>query len=170
MEESDWISLGAMIIAMVSLGLSCYTIFLDRPRVKTSCSIVNRRKENGSMEPELVCGIRNHGKRPIILLHFGWKSNRGEACETIRPKSIRWKQGDPQVPEDWEQDAPRPEVRLGENDSFEKQLPKDSFYGVDGPSRLCGTQQLFFEDATGRRYYITRSQKVIQEYRNSKKN
>ena len=164
MDAAEWISLGALLISAISLGLSCFAVFIDRSRVKSDCRIVNRKEADDSVKPEVVCRIRNHGRHPIILIYFGWESESSEAYESIIPKSISWNEGDPPIPNDWQESAQRPEVRVVGGDSFEKRLPQDSPNGVDGPAQLNGAVRFFFESATGRRYRVKGSERIIREY------
>lgn len=69
METFDWMAVTALVISLISLGISLWAKFLDRVRLKTSLELLPASKYRE--EPELLVRIVNVGRRPAIIRSMG---------------------------------------------------------------------------------------------------
>ena len=74
MSTSDYISIAALIIAIVSVAFTGYVLFRDKARVKARCRLMKYgRNECEALEVEAV----NHGHRPIVLTQLEKRYKNG---------------------------------------------------------------------------------------------
>lgn len=140
METSDWIAISALVVAVISLGVSLWAKFVDRVRVKTSLEYLpaNEYKE----EPELVVKIVNAGRRPAIIRSLGGDLEEGGSCETYLGEKEHG-------------------LRLTENAFSEHRITRRDIY-VIAENLDTRYLNLWFQDSLGRRHKVKGSDAAIE--------
>jgi hypothetical protein len=141
MTNSEIISTIALCVSGVSLGVSTFTSFRDRGRLKATSKYypANEDEDGKWWRGHILVEAVNTGRRPIILTVFGGNYENEGWCGTY----LEDKKG----------------VRLGENERFTEQvncnhrmLKHNSRDAID----------LWFEDTLGRRYRVKHAKKHLR--------
>lgn len=141
MKPSDYISILALIISFLSLGVSIYFQYRDRVKLTTSCKYFPPHPDydRGHLEIKVV----NSGRRPTLLTILGGNLKDGGWQGTQlggKDKSIR----------------------LGEHEFYEKKFYCEDIEVVSPDSESEFTE-LWFEDSIGDRHFVKGSKEGIKK-------
>jgi hypothetical protein len=150
MQFSDYLSLIALAISILSTGYSLWFGLRDRAQIKTKSEFFPANiDEDGPFSPAGIrIRIANHGRRPIYLeyLYFQYgRSGIANYAETV-----------------WEGDK-YGRCQLGEGDKYEHFFDPDSdaiFKSADG----IRATDIFFRDSLGRNYYVKGARQSLEAY------
>lgn len=68
LNNSDWIAIGALAVAVLSLMISGYTAWNDRPRLRITSAFAEGGQD---CSPSIVIRLVNVGRRPVVLDTYG---------------------------------------------------------------------------------------------------
>ena len=150
MEFSDYLSLLALLISIISAGWSIWLGLRDRPHIKAeSLFFPVGTEEDGPLSPAgILIRIANHGRRPVYLeyLYFQYgKKGTADYTETL-----------------WDGDK-YGRCRLDEGDKYEQFFDSDCdgiFTNEDGKRATS----IFFQDSLGRRYDVKNAGENLAAY------
>lgn len=139
LQISDWFSLFALVVSIVSLAGSLYAIQLDRFKLKATSTLYLPDEYNDKAHIEVR--IVNHGRRVAVLTMFGGDSEAGGWYG-----SHLFNKG----------------LYLAENEIHKRTLTKDEAECV-GPEWVNEYVSLWFEDSHGRRHQVKGSRKHLEQ-------
>lgn len=150
MEFSDYISLLALLISMISAGWSIWFGLRDRAHIKAeSVYFPAGTEEDGPLSPPgILIRIANHGRRPVYLeyLYFRYgKKGLADYAETL-----------------WDGDK-YGRCRLNEGDKYEQFFDSDCdsiFTNAEGVRATA----IYFQDSLGRRYEVKNAGENLAAY------
>lgn len=141
LQISDWFSVAALLVSLVSLVMSLYTTMLDRVNIKAFSTLYMRHEYN----PQTYIQIKvvNHGRRTAVLTMFGGDLKDGGWEGThLGDKGLG--------------------LYLAENEFHKLDLTPDRVFCV-GPENDGEYVDLWFEDSQGRRYRVNDARKHLEE-------
>ena len=139
LQTSDWFSLVALVVSIVSFVVSLYATQRDRFKLKATSTfyLPDEYNDVGHIEVRIV----NHGRRVAVLTMFGGDTESGG-----------WS-GQP---------FPAKGLYLAENEFHKRTLTKDEAQCV-GPDYETEYVSLWFEDSNGRRHQVKDSRKHLEQ-------
>lgn len=150
MQFSDYISLIALFISMLSVGYSIWFGLRDRAHIRTKCEFfpANTDEDGPFSPPVILIQIANYGRRPVYLEYLYFRYGKGGGAnyaETL-----------------WEGDK-YGRYQLDEGDKYEHFFEPDSdtiFTNEDG----IRATDIFFRDSLGRDYHVKDARESIEAY------
>ena len=118
----------AVVLSVISLGVSIYAIYRDRSRFLAFSEIVYKddMTNYGKTIPTLRVYAVNRGSRPVVITSFGFQVKRGEeVSRPLRPEEINLAGAADglQMPENLAQNVG---LRMGDGDVYEMRIvPSD---------------------------------------------
>ena len=146
MNTSNYISLFALLVSVISLLISWHFGFRDKAKLKTYTEFY--ASHQGHNRDRIQIKIVNHGRRATILTLFGGDLDNG-TCSGI----YLGKKGDG--------------LRLGEHEKYETTVYSDDLLVTDMQGNISEFVSLWFEDMLGQRHKIRNSEKLIAKLKNS---
>jgi hypothetical protein len=136
LQTSDWFAATALLVSIVSIGISLYATLRDRVKIKAFSNLYTDPHHNP--HTWIVVTVVNHGRRTAVLTRFGGDF-KGEGWQStpLGDKGLG--------------------LHLAENEYHRIDLTP---YGV-----LVGGKyvDLWFEDSLGRRHRVKNARKHLQE-------
>ena len=140
METSDYIALGALLVALGSLCLSGFSFFFDRVRLKATCKIYNHDS------PFLEIKIHNCGRRVATLTKFGGTLSDGHWVAHYLGEKNQY-------------------IRIEENHFHREELTYSDFQHFDEQKNdVFYYKNLWFEDSLGKRHKVKKSKHIIKQF------
>ena len=139
LQISDWFSLVALVVSIISLAVSLYATQLDRFKLKATSTLYlpNEYNDEGHIEVRIV----NHGRRVAVMTMFGGDTEVGGYSAThLVAKGLH----------------------LAENEFHKLTLTKPEALCV-GPEYETEYVSLWFEDSHGRRHQVKDSRKHLEQ-------
>lgn len=146
MGASEIISIFALVIAVVSLGISFHFGFRDKAHLKTSAEYYPGHPDYDRARIQVK--IVNSGRRPTILTMFGGNLKSGSWCGT-------------HIGEKGEG------VRLGEHEKHEVKVYREDLDFIDPEGNESEYTDYWFEDTLGQRFKVRNSEKLIIKLKNN---
>jgi len=144
LQSSDYISLVAIVIALLSFAASFYFGYRDRVKVKAFSEIYQSDDGSAYMEIRIV----NHGRRVAVITMFGGNlENGGWQATHIGEKGLG--------------------IRLAEREFHKKFLSKGEVVSVS-PEGESEYVNLWFEDSLGKRHPVKNAEKHLRLLKESK--
>lgn len=141
LQISDWFSVAALLVSLVSLGMSLYATMLDRVNIKAFSTIYTRNEYNPQTWMQIK--VVNHGRRTAVLTMFGGDLKDGGWAGThLGDKGLG--------------------LHLAENEFHKLDLTADRVFCV-GPENDGEYVNLWFEDSQGRRHCVKHARKHLEE-------
>ena len=141
LQTSDWLAVVALLLSIVSLGVSLYVTLLDRVKIKAFSTLYKKHELNPHTWIEVK--IVNHGRRTAVLTRFG-RDIKGGGWEAslLNDKGLG--------------------LHLAENEFHKLDLTSDQVFFV-GPKNDEEYIDLWFEDSQGRRHRVKNARRHLQE-------
>lgn len=148
LQNSDWIAIGALAVAVLSLMISGYTAWNDRPRLRVTSAF-----SDGGLDcsPSIVIRLVNVGRRPVVLDTYGGY----EAPTTFAARLCPTKRGGIGSYFD-----PNPLV-LEEQRHHELRLYKKDIAGSHADGELILFDTLWVQDSQRRIHMVPGSRRLI---------
>jgi len=146
LQLSDYISLVALVIALLSFAASFYFGYRDRVKVKAFSEFYKGHEEYGPAHMNIR--IVNHGRRVAVITMFGGNLEDGGWQAThIGDKGLG--------------------IRLAEHEFYKEYFRKEDVVSVypDGESEYIN---LWFEDSLGKRHPVKNAEKHLRLLKESK--
>jgi hypothetical protein len=141
LQTSDWLSVAALLVSLVSLGMSLFAMLLDRAHLKTASTLYTPHEQNPHTWMQIK--VTNHGRRTAVLTMFGGDlKNGGWEATHLGDKGLG--------------------LHLAENEFHKIDLTPDRAFCV-GPEKDSEYVNLWFEDSQGRRHRVKGARKHLQE-------
>ena len=139
LQASDWLSIAALIVSILSLVMSLYVTFLDRVKIRAYSNLYPPHEHNPHAWIEVKAV--NHGRRTAILTMFGGDL-KGGGWEATRlgEKGLG--------------------LRLAENEFYKIDLTPDEVFFA-GSENDQEYEDLWFEDSQGRRHRVKHARKHL---------
>jgi hypothetical protein len=141
LQASDWLAVAALLVSIVSLGISLYATLLDRIKIKAFSTLYKPHELNPHTWIEVK--VVNHGRRTAVLTMFGGDIKGGG-----------W-QGSPLSDRGLG-------LHLAENEFHKLDLTPEQVFFV-GRENDEEYVDLWFEDSQGRRHRVKNARKHLQE-------
>lgn len=137
--NSDILSIIAVTISAISLGISFYHLFQDRAYINVDSIFINRGSATGSF---LIVNIKNSGRRPLIIRSWG-----------LREKSNYW--------QSFSLGETNKGIEIGEKGFYEFRIEFSDVAQHIIESELVN---LWVEDSLNRRYKIKNAVKHVKKF------
>lgn len=138
------LSIIALMISIVSLGLSSYLAWRDRSRVQTK-SFARQHERTGEYSSVFVT-VTNAGRRPLTLRYLlGLYEDGSLGCQRLSEGGVKLQEGEFH------------ELEFGKFDGI-------MVNGVDMP----GLVDVYFEDSAGKKHKVVDARKNVELVRKSK--
>lgn len=144
MTISDYISISALIVSIVSLMISWYFGFRDKAHIKTFAKFYPYRPDHDRARIEIK--IVNSGRRPVILTMFGGDFKDKGWCGAYIGKE---KKG----------------IRLEEHEKYETTVYSEDLVCISPEEEYSEYINFWFENTLGQRYKVNNSEELIKKLR-----
>lgn len=140
--KPEYLSIIALIISLLSLGLSAYIGLRDRSKLKTSSNKLD------TQPPQIEIKAVNQGRRSLVLYSIGATYNNGNFWKKIFESYEMHMDGNQKI------EKQEHGIRLIENDYYREVIsPDDDFFNWESKDDSFPIS-IWFEDSVGKRYKI----------------
>lgn len=146
MQISDYISITALFISIISLAILWYFSFRDKAQMKTFAKFYpNNPKYDRA---HIAIKVVNSGRRPTILTMFGGDLKDGRWIGTYLGKEGKG-------------------LRLGEHEKYETSVYFEGISFIVPEGNESEYINFWFENTLGQRYKVKNSEKLIEKFNES---
>jgi len=142
------LSIFAIVISLISLGVSVFVVFRDRAKLKAECKVF--KHDETDEYSHLYVKAVNEGRRPITLLYLmGIYSENEKSGYLLENGGAKLEEGDFR------------EERIGK---FDGMMIHTGRFG----EKDCQLENLYFEDTAGNQYPVNGAKECISKLWGSK--
>lgn len=142
MQTSDYISIAALVISIMSITIVWYFGFRDRAHLKTFAQFYSFNPNYN--RAHIAIKIVNCGRRPVILTMFGGDLSNGSWCGTVIEKEGEG-------------------IILKEHGKYETTVYLEDLHYSNPEGNEADYINFWFENTLGQRYKVKNSEKLIKK-------